>query len=407
MHGANAPLLQRMIEKEMRKERLVLKGEAVRELIDLEDAVPVKSKTKVASNLWADTDEEDNADNPEAVKKNKDEQLDQQKNFAILAIENHIYEDPDGLPLLKTILEQAEIKIIQVKDVTLTLDDIKFLTSGVKTSEDQFDGIVDKLLEANCKLLMLRAEEDKNASQKLNEILGPLYKDEEAEPPEEKTEKFAKDYAQELAAIGEDEESTIEIKYPEGIRVLYQCREDKTRFPGFLCPDYAGFLGMTENHFFDALASVLNDPNVDCRKVLLIFSEDRKETILKEMEDASLSVIISGSCSDVNGEKASLLVEKGRNTSKMEENERNTLLTQITDVELFAALIKRETEKEKRTEQNDVIIELNPLVVSLHLGSMKIFFNNIKTEEKTADGEYLGELDQGVSSDEEDPPGSQ
>ena len=48
------------------------------------------------------------------------------------------------------------------------------------------------------------------------------------------------------------------------------------------------------------------------------------------MEDASLSVIISGSCSDVNGEKANLLVEKGRNTSKMEENERNTLLTQIT-----------------------------------------------------------------------------
>ena len=62
----------------------------------------------------------------------------------------------------------------------------------------------------------------------------------------------------------------------------------------------------------------------------MIFSEERKETILKEMEDASLSVIISGSCSDVNGEKASLLVEKGRNTSKMEENDRNTLLTQIT-----------------------------------------------------------------------------
>ena len=48
---------------------------------------------------------------------------------------------------------------------------------------------------------------------------------------------------------------------------MYQCREDKTRFPGFLCPDYAGFLGMTENHFFDALANVLNDPNMDCRYV--------------------------------------------------------------------------------------------------------------------------------------------
>ena len=58
---------------------------------------------------------------------------------------------------------------------------------------------------------------------------------------------------------------------------MYQCREDKTRFPGFLCPDYAGFLGMTENHFFDALASVLNDPNVDCRYVLRVIS--RKKNI--------------------------------------------------------------------------------------------------------------------------------
>ena len=57
------------------------------------------------------------------------------------------------------------------------------------------------------------------------------------------------------------------------------------------------------------------------------------------MEDASLSVIISGSCSDVNGEKANLLVEKGRNTSKMEENERNTLLTQITGMYNFVFII--------------------------------------------------------------------
>jgi hypothetical protein len=40
MHGANAPLLQRMIEKEIRKEKQVLKGEAAREAITLEDAVP-------------------------------------------------------------------------------------------------------------------------------------------------------------------------------------------------------------------------------------------------------------------------------------------------------------------------------------------------------------------------------
>lgn len=44
--------------------------------------------------------------------------------------------------------------------------------------------------------------------------------------------------------------------------------------------------------------------------------------------------------------------------------------------------------------QNAFIKELDPLVFTLHLGSMKIFFNNIETEEKTTDGEILGELDQ-------------
>ena len=43
MHGANAPLLQKMIEKEIRKEKQVLKGEAVRDTIALEDAVPGKN----------------------------------------------------------------------------------------------------------------------------------------------------------------------------------------------------------------------------------------------------------------------------------------------------------------------------------------------------------------------------
>ena len=50
------------------------------------------------------------------------------------------------------------------------------------------------------------------ASQKLNQMLGPLFEDETVEP-EEKTEKFAKDYAEEIAASGD---SSIEITYPEG-----------------------------------------------------------------------------------------------------------------------------------------------------------------------------------------------
>jgi hypothetical protein len=45
MHGANAPLLQRMIEKEIRKERQVLKGEASRDIITMEEAVPCNSRS--------------------------------------------------------------------------------------------------------------------------------------------------------------------------------------------------------------------------------------------------------------------------------------------------------------------------------------------------------------------------
>ena len=39
-HGANAPLLGRMIQSEMRKERMVMSGEMERQTIALSDAVP-------------------------------------------------------------------------------------------------------------------------------------------------------------------------------------------------------------------------------------------------------------------------------------------------------------------------------------------------------------------------------
>lgn len=63
-------------------------------------------------------------------------------------------------------------------------------------------------------------------------------------------------------------------------------------------------------------------------------------------------------------------------------------------MEAFAVIIRRETAKEARGEQNAAIEGLDPLIFTLHLGSMKIFFTNIETEEKTVDGEVLGELDQ-------------
>lgn len=40
VHGANAPLLGRMIQNEMFKERMALRGEMERRVIRLEEAVP-------------------------------------------------------------------------------------------------------------------------------------------------------------------------------------------------------------------------------------------------------------------------------------------------------------------------------------------------------------------------------
>ena len=189
MHGANAPLLQRMIEKEIRKERQVLKGEAVRDPIMLEDAVPgkfqkrkdkfkirptfhflsVKSKSKAASNLWADTDEEDNADSQGNDDKEDEDDNNQQQNFSILALEQYLYEDDQVYLLLKSILDQEHIEVFQTRDVVLTLDDIRFLTSGTKCTEDQMDEIVTKLLEAQCRILMLRTEEGVKVRPKIKE----------------------------------------------------------------------------------------------------------------------------------------------------------------------------------------------------------------------------------------------
>ncbi len=61
---------------------------------------------------------------------------------------------------------------------------------------------------------------------------------------------------------------------------------------------------------------------------------------------------------------------------------------------MFAAIIVRETDKELRAKQNEEIKKMDPLIFSLHLGSMRIFFGNIETEDKTVDGQVIGELDQ-------------
>ena len=63
-----------------------------------------------------------------------------------MALEPYIYEDDQAFLLYKDVLAQEGFQIFQEREVVLTLDDIKFLTSGQKTNEDQMDQIVTKLL---------------------------------------------------------------------------------------------------------------------------------------------------------------------------------------------------------------------------------------------------------------------
>ena len=68
-------------------------------------------------------------------------------------------------------------------------------------------------------------------------------------------------------------------------------------------------------------------------------------------------------------------------------------------------VLKRETDKELRTEQSTYIKELEPLITTTHLPSLKILFPTVQIEECNTDGQVIGEIDQGDSSSDEFDPG--
>ena len=53
----------------------------------------------------------------------------------------------------------------------------------------------------------------------------------------------------------------------------------------------------------------------------------------------------------------------------------------VIDSQIMAVVVIREKEKDLRRSQNQIIKELDPLLVTFHLPSMKIFFTNVVTEE--------------------------
>ena len=75
--------------------------------------------------------------------------------------------------------------------------------------------------------------------------------------------------------------------------------------------------------------------------------------------------------------------------------------TNISDGQILGLVLYREVEKESRTEQSTYITELQPLITTTHLPSIKILFPTVQIEEYSADGQVLGEIDQGDSSSDE------
>ena len=71
---------------------------------------------------------------------------------------------------------------------------------------------------------------------------------------------------------------------------------------------------------------------------------------------------------------------------------------------ILSLVLKREVEKELRAEQNGIISELTPLVVTVHLPSIKIFYNSVRLEELSSDGQVIGEINQGESDAEDFDP---
>ena len=150
---------------------------------------PGKSKTD--SNLYCDTEEEDN-DSDGNDKGGEGKEDEGAKRFALLLVESFISDDEDAFERLRDFLDNKYFEEIKNREIELTLDAIRCLTTGYDLTEDKHDEIVTKLLEAKVMLMMVKGEDGVNAISKLNRLLGPIVpepKDEAENEPEQPSQK--------------------------------------------------------------------------------------------------------------------------------------------------------------------------------------------------------------------------
>ncbi len=230
VHGANAPLLGRMIQNEMFKERMALSGEMERKVISIEEAVPSQSecrsrRDRVArrwrglislslslplslpgrsigdrSNHLSDAavaaaDDEDDFDPlstlPEdndnvfrclqELKKTETEQDEVRKNFGLLLIEEYIAEEESAVAAVMAKLRDVGMHIMRKRNASLSQDDVALFSMGSSLSAQH----TTPLIGTNCAVLLIRCDESQNAQAQLEALMGTLRIDEEggAHPP--------------------------------------------------------------------------------------------------------------------------------------------------------------------------------------------------------------------------------
>eukprot|EP00095_Tigriopus_kingsejongensis_P010245 maker-scaffold76_size406464-snap-gene-3.15 protein:Tk10245 transcript:maker-scaffold76_size406464-snap-gene-3.15-mRNA-1 annotation:"hypothetical protein DAPPUDRAFT_237790" len=173
VHGANAPLLGRMILQEVARERKVLAGDTERQVIALDEAVPRKSLSDLTQNNMDDPGPLDDSMYQclKDIKMSQESKSEPNKNFALLLIEEYIKDmGPEALADIIKVFEDKEMSVMRQKDAVLGQDDVLTFSSGSNVPQQQ----ISPMIGTNCRMLLLICQDETvNAQKRINAALGP------------------------------------------------------------------------------------------------------------------------------------------------------------------------------------------------------------------------------------------
>lgn len=348
VHGANAPLLGRMIQREMDRLKKVMNGEAQRQVIALEDCVPKKSFTQSDKSSSVQMDGQMFQCLKE-IKTSRNSANDSNKNFALLLIEEYIKDlGSQTLDDITKTLEDKEMMIMRQKETTLSQDDVQMFASGSDIQSQQLS----PLIGTNCKILLLRCKDESvNAHKRIQLMLGP------------------KD--------GTKVEKKKGVPLSENLRHRYFDNEEFSI--GFMCPDYTGFLQLMDKHFLESLKTAY-DPNFP-DGVLFVFASELRADVMDTIrkEKIPMKVNVDFKIQDREALKSLLLEIQSKNNEPNALEEVEPLKDLMEDTEnidpdrtFLVVLVDN-------SASLDALLQMKPLAVS----SDPAFLSHVLPKSKT------------------------